>query len=186
MIVFRETDRPSRMSFARTAFRGPWVRERHGHCTIEEDVVPDTRVVAEFQQPERIVFSARERGQINVRVESADGGPVGFTSFELLLIALANCTLGVVMHHDSLKGRVVRSCRAVIDGRAARAPSRLDEIRVAVELDVEGGDETLRTVLQRVAESCPVGNTLRLPPAIHVDLSLAPASATAAAVAASS
>ncbi|SRR5579884_2430400 len=130
------------------------------------------RVEAEFQERKRIVFTARERAQVNVRVESADGGPVGYTSFELLLIALANCTLGVVMNHDSLKDVPVRGCRAVLEATPGRAPSRVESISVRVELDVEGGDERLRQTLQRVAESCPVGNTLRIPPEIKVELAL--------------
>jgi uncharacterized OsmC-like protein len=130
------------------------------------------RVEAEFQERKRIVFTARERAQVNVRVESADGGPVGYTSFELLLIALANCTLGVVMNHDSLKDVPVRGCRAVLEATPGRAPSRVENISVRVELDVEGGDERLRQTLQRVAESCPVGNTLRIPPEIKVELAL--------------
>jgi uncharacterized OsmC-like protein len=132
----------------------------------------ETRVEAEFQERKRIVFTARERAMVNVRLDSADGGPVGYTSYELLLIALANCTLGVVMGHDSLADLPVRSCRAVLEATAARAPSRVASIAVRLELDVEGGDERLRQTLQRVAESCPVGNTLRLPPQISVELVL--------------
>ena len=134
--------------------------------------MPDTRVEAEFQERKRIVFTARERSSVNVRVESADGGPVGYTSYELLLIALANCTLGVVMNHDSLTDLPVHECRAVLEATTARAPSRVDSITVRLELEVEGGDERLWQTLQRVADSCPVGNTLRLPPAITVELAV--------------
>jgi uncharacterized OsmC-like protein len=134
--------------------------------------MPNVRVEAEFQERKRIVFTARERSLVNVRVESADGGPVGFTSYELLLTALANCTLGVVMNHESLKDLPVRSCRAVLDATSAHAPSRVESITVRVELEVEGGDDRLRDTLRRVAEACPVGNTLRMPPQVTVELSL--------------
>lgn len=129
-----------------------------------------TRVEAEFQERKRIVFTARERSSVNVRLESADGGPVGFTSYELLLTALANCTLGVVMGHGSLADLPVTGCRAVVEATAARAPSRVAAINVRVEVEVDGGDERLQETLQRVAESCPVGNTLRMPPEITVQL----------------
>lgn len=138
-------------------------------------------VRAEFQERRHILFTARERSTVNVRVESADGGPVGFTSYELLLIALANCTLGVVMNHETLKDRTVRSCTALIEADTAHAPTRVETIRVHVELDVEGGDERLRQTLQRVAESCPVGNTLRMPPAIAVQVAVKDAAAAAIA-----
>jgi uncharacterized OsmC-like protein len=132
----------------------------------------NVRVEAEFQERKRIVFTARERSTVNVRVESADGGPVGYTSYELLLIALANCTLGVVMNHEALREVPVRGCRAVLAATPARAPARVAAITVRVELDVEGGDERLRQTLARVAEACPVGNTLRLPPTVTVELAL--------------
>jgi uncharacterized OsmC-like protein len=134
--------------------------------------VAQTHVEAEFQDRRHIVFTARERSSINVRVESADGGPVGYTSYELLLVALANCTLGVVMNHQSLSEVPVRSCRAVLDATTARAPSRVDRIDVRIELEVEGGDERLQRTLQRVADACPVGNTLRIPPEITIGLTV--------------
>lgn len=129
-----------------------------------------THVEADFQERKRIVFTARERSSVNVRVDSADGGPVGHTSYEMLLMALANCTLGVVMNHDSLADLPVTGCRAVIEATSARAPSRVDSITVRVEVDVEGGDERLQQTLERVADSCPVGNTLKNPPQINVQL----------------
>jgi len=129
-----------------------------------------TRVEAEFQERKRIVFTARERSDVNVRVESADGGPVGYTSYEMLLMALANCTLGVVMNHDSLADLPVRGCRAVLEATTARAPSRVARIDVRLELDVDGGDERLQQTLERVADSCPIGNTLKLSPEINVQL----------------
>ncbi|MFN8558849.1 MAG: OsmC family protein, partial [Dehalococcoidia bacterium] len=110
-------------------------------------------VEAEFQDRTRIVFTARDRATVNVRTPSGDGsGPVGYTSFELLLIALANCTLGVVMGHDSLKDLDVRDCRIVLDAETERGPSRVSRIDVRVELDVDGGDERLQQILARVAE----------------------------------
>ncbi len=132
----------------------------------------ETHVEAEFQERKRIVFTARERSSVNVRVPSADGGPVGFDSYEMLLMALANCTLGVVMNHSSLAELPVQGLRAVVDATAARSPNRVDSINVRVELDVEGGDERLQETLQRVADSCPVGNTLKMPPQINVQLVL--------------
>lgn len=133
----------------------------------------DTHVEAEFQNRKRIVFTARDRAQVNVRVDSGDGtGPVGYTSHELLLIALANCTLGVVMGHDSLKDLPVHALTATLDATSARAPSRVDSITMRLELEVEGGNERLQQTLQRVAESCPIGNTLRTPPQINIELAV--------------
>jgi uncharacterized OsmC-like protein len=130
------------------------------------------RVEAEFEQRKRITFTARERASINVRVESADGGPLGYTSYELLLIALANCTMGVVMGHDSLKDLRVRGFTATLDAETATAPARIEEITVRLELDVEGATDRLQQTLQRVAEACPIGNTLRSTPNVAVQLTV--------------
>lgn len=129
-------------------------------------------VEAEFQDRKRIVFTARERASVNVRIEGGDGGPIGYNSFELLCIALANCTLGVVMGHDSLKDEKVRGCRATLDADTVSGPTRVERIAVSVELDVEGGDARLQQTLQRVADACPVGNTLRMPTEIAVRLTV--------------
>lgn len=139
-------------------------------------------VEAEFQERKRIQFVARERASVNVRVESADGGPIGYSSFELLLIALANCTMGVVMNHDSLRNLPVRGFSATLDAEMASAPARATRLTVQLDLDVEGADERLQQTLQRVAEACPVGNTLRAVPEIAVQLRLRDSSRTSAAV----
>lgn len=133
----------------------------------------DAHLEAEFQPDSTITFTARDRVQVNDRSDGDDGtGPAGYTSFELLLIALANCTLGVVRGHESLKDVDIRGCRAVLDCEMARAPSRAAAITVRVELDIDGVDASLQQTLQRVAEACPVGNTLRLPPVITVELAV--------------
>ena len=127
-------------------------------------------VEAEFRTGERIVFAARDRAAVNVRVHGADGEPIGFTSIEMLLMALANCTLGVVRGHESLKDVPVTSARATLDAEMASAPSRVGSITVRVELEVDQAGDRLKQTLQRVAEACPVGNTLRLPPEIGVEV----------------
>jgi len=142
-----------------------------------------TRVEARFHERKRIEFTARERAMINVRVESADGGPLGFTSYELLLIALANCSMGVVMNHESLKEANVRSFTATLEAEPTTAPARLEKITIRLDLDVAGGDERLQQTLQRVAEACPIGNTLRSAPEIAVQLSVRDSGAVRASAA---
>lgn len=132
------------------------------------------RVEAEYQDRRHIIFTARERSSINVRVETADGGPIGMTSYELLLVALANCTLGVVMNHQSLADVNVTACRAVLEAESGSAPSRVASIKVRVEVEVPEADPRLEQTLQRVADACPIGNTLKNLPELKVDLALVP------------
>ncbi len=129
----------------------------------------------EFQDGERIVFEARRRATVNVRAAGDDGQPIGFTSFELLLAALANCTLGTVRGHESLNGVPVRGLRATLEAEPATAPSRVARITVRIDLDIDGaepGGGRLGQTLARAAGACPVGNTLRQPPEIVVELAV--------------
>ncbi len=54
------------------------------------------RAIAYPGDDRRIVFDARGRALVNVRA-GRDDGPLGFSSGELLLIALGNCALGTIM-----------------------------------------------------------------------------------------
>lgn len=131
-----------------------------------------TRVEAEFLEGKQVVFTARGRAQVNARA-TLDDGPIGFTSGELLLIALANCSLGVLTGHDLLKDVPLRRCRAILEAEPAEKPYRYQDIKVVIEVDVD--DPALlerRAALERVADRCPIGNTLRALPTINLELRL--------------
>ena len=117
-------------------------------------------VHADYQERKRIVFSARGRRQINVR-ETLEDGPVGYTSTELLLIALGNCTLGALLNQPLLKDVAVTRAEATLDAETARNPSRVVRIDVAIDLEVE--DPAIlehRAELEALACTCPICNTL--------------------------
>ena len=117
-------------------------------------------VHADYQDRKRIVFSARGRRQINVR-ETLEDGPVGYTSTELLLIALGNCTLGALLNQPLLKDVAVTRAEATLDAETARNPSRVVRIDVAIDLEVE--DPAIlehRAELEALACTCPICNTL--------------------------
>lgn len=131
-----------------------------------------TRVEAEFLDGERVVFSARGRSFVNARATLEDG-PIGFSSGELLLIALANCSLGILTNHDLLKDASIRRCRAILEGDLTSKPARYDDIRVVIELEVDDPDLLDRhDPLERAADRCPIGNTLRSSPKINLELRL--------------
>ncbi len=117
-------------------------------------------VVADFQDRKRIVFTSRGRAQVNVR-EQREDGPVGFTSVELLLVALGNCVLGTLLNHELLRDAEVNHARASLDAEVARDPARVTKITVDVDLEVE--DPALlqhREALEGGACACPICNTL--------------------------
>ena len=117
-------------------------------------------VHADYQDRKRIVFSARGREQVNVREMTGDG-PVGYTSTELLLIALGNCTLGALLNQEILKDAPVVSAEATLSAEMAQNPVRVKRIDVAIDLAV--ADPALldqRAELEAVACTCPICNTL--------------------------
>jgi len=119
-----------------------------------------TTVTAEFQERKRIVFSARGRSSVNVREEIADG-PIGFSSAELLLIAVANCSLGTLLGHPLLANENVRSVNATLSAEFASDPPRIASIRSVVELDVENAALADRVKeLEGIGCTCPMCNSL--------------------------
>ncbi|MDA1148261.1 MAG: OsmC family protein, partial [Chloroflexi bacterium] len=108
----------------------------------------------------RIVFTARGRSQVNVR-EAVDDGPLGYTSTELLLIALGNCTLGALLNQDRLKDVTVLRAEATLDAQMAQNPARV--VSIVVDIDLEVADPALlayRSELEALACTCPICNTL--------------------------
>jgi uncharacterized OsmC-like protein len=117
-------------------------------------------VHAGYQDRKRIVFTARGRSQVNVR-EMLNDGPIGYSSTELLLIALGNCTLGALLNQDLLKDAPVTRAEATLDAEMARNPARVVRIDVAIDLETE--DSALlaqRDELEALACTCPICNTL--------------------------
>jgi len=120
-----------------------------------------TTVTADYQDRRQIVFEARGRTFTNVRALAADGGPTDFTSTELLLIALGNCSLGSLLNHQLLADAEVVRCAATLTARMAEFPTRVEHIDVAIELEVT--DEAILghyPALEVDSCSCPTCNTL--------------------------
>ena len=117
-------------------------------------------VHADYQDRKRILFTARGRAQVNVR-ETVEDGPIGYTSIELLLIALGNCTLGALLNQELLEGVEVLRAEATLDAEMAQNPACV--IKIEVDIDLEVGDEAIlehRADLEALACTCPICNTL--------------------------
>lgn len=129
-------------------------------------------IEAEFQDRKRIIFTTRDRSFVNVR-ETVEDGPIGFTSGELLMIALGNCSLGTLMNHELLQDAPVKSVKAILDSEGERNPSRTTNIKLSIELELD--DESVdarQQTLERIADNCPVGNTLRFSPQIDIEVTV--------------
>ena len=117
-------------------------------------------VRAEFAERKRIVFTARERAFVNVREAAADG-LIGFSSTELLLIAVGNCSLGWLFNHPLLKEEDVFNIRADLRATMASEPSRVVRIETAVTGEV-ANPELLKHIaeLEAIACTCPMCNSI--------------------------
>jgi uncharacterized OsmC-like protein len=121
---------------------------------------PMATVHADYQDRKRILFTSRGRAFVNAR-ETLDDGPIGYSSTELLLIALGNCTLGALLNQPLLKDVPVSHASATLDAEMARNPSRV--VKIEVEIDLEVGDASVlanRDELEALACTCPICNTL--------------------------
>lgn len=117
-------------------------------------------VHADYQERKRVVFTARGREHVNVR-ETRDDGPAGYTSTELLLVALGNCTLGYLLGHDLLRDVEIVRAEATLDAEMARNPVRVAKIDVDIDLVVaEPALLSLENELRAVSCACPICNTL--------------------------
>jgi uncharacterized OsmC-like protein len=119
-------------------------------------------VTADYQERKRIVFEARGREFTNVREPAPEGGgPVGYSSTELLLIAVGNCTLGALLNHELLRDVEVTHASAVLDAEMVPNPTRIDRIDVAIDLEVT--DPALldeHQAIELASCACPLCNTL--------------------------
>jgi uncharacterized OsmC-like protein len=117
-------------------------------------------VHADYQDRTRIVFTARGREHVNVR-EKLDDGPIGYSSTELLLVALGNCTLGHLLADELLRDVEVVNAEVTLDAEMARNPVRVAKIDVAIDIVLaEPSLLSLESELQAISCSCPICNTL--------------------------
>lgn len=117
-------------------------------------------VTAEFQERKRVEFESRGRTFTNSRERNEDG-PVGFTSGELMMISLGNCSLGWLLDHEPLVDAEVLRATASLEPEVEQYPTRIARVTARYEVDVT--DPSLldqREAMLDLLSSCPMGNTL--------------------------
>lgn len=128
-------------------------------------------ITAEMVEGGALRFAAGERTFVNVR-ETSDGLSPGFRSGELLLMALANCLVGTLLQHQSLREAQVESVVAQLDAHDTPAPRRYERIGVTVTIRGKGL-QPLEERLNRVAGACTIGRTLESPVELDVRVRVA-------------
>jgi uncharacterized OsmC-like protein len=127
----------------------------------QTEEAPVATVHADYQDRKRIVFTTRGgRSIVNVR-ETLPDGMIGYTSTELLLVALGNCTLGALLNQPLLLDVPVSRAEATLDATMAQNPTRVVKIDVVLDLEVEDPSVLAnRDELEALACTCPICNTL--------------------------
>lgn len=99
------------------------------------------RLTAEFVERREIQFeieraNGTHRTFTNVRATAEDGGPVDYSSVELLLIAVGNCTLGWLLNNGRLADAEVTRAVADVDATMQEFPRQVGHIHTTVEIEV--------------------------------------------------
>lgn len=125
-------------------------------------------VTADYQERKRIVFDARGRTQVNVR-EAAGDGPIGFTSTELMLIAIGNCMLGTLLAMPILAEIEIPHALASMEATMASEPPRI--VRIDVDIELQSEDAALGEIVQELEQAacnCPMCNSLTAERVVHI------------------
>lgn len=94
-------------------------------------------VTAEYFDRREIRFETRGRTFTNVRAPAPDGsGPTDYTSVELLMIAVGNCTLGHLLNSAPLDTAEVTRATATVEATMADFPRRVAHVHTEVEIEV--------------------------------------------------
>ncbi len=133
-------------------------------------------VRAEFQEGERVVFTARERSMVNVRRATGTDGPIGFTSMELLMIGFGNCTLGILMGQDAMKSLPIGRVMADISAEMQPEPPRIATLDAHIR--IETTDPTALAArlpeIQAAVCRCPACNSLNADKQIRITIAGVP------------
>ena len=127
---------------------------------------------AEFQEGERVLFTARDRSMVNVRRATGADGPIGFTSMELLMIGFGNCTLGILMGQDAMKSLPIGRVSADITAEMQPEPPRIATLDAHIRIettDPEGLAANL-TEIQAAVCRCPACNSLNADKQIRITI----------------
>jgi len=96
------------------------------------------------------------------------GSDVGPTPTEVFVASLAGCVAYYATRFLERHGQQSDGLRVRAEFGMAAHPSRVGSIELV--LTVPGLPETLRAPLLAVAEHCTVHNSMRLTPAVHIEL----------------
>ncbi len=130
------------------------------------------RLVASYKDGEGFCFDAG-----GFRLQLPDGGegdPEMPRSGDLLLMALALCTMRTLLQHEALGKGAIEALALSLEAEPTASPRRYGEIRVSAEVRHRGLSERQMEMVERVGTRCTISNTLRSPVTIEHAFSFRP------------
>jgi putative redox protein len=127
------------------------------------------QVNVRWLEGKRIEVSARGNRIIVDEVYADGREEMGFRPTELLLGALAACTMGTVLTFCRNMKIPLESFAIGVEGKRETAPERISEIQVVLRLAGNIPEERLDT-LKRVAKGCRIHYSITHPPKIEMEL----------------
>jgi len=132
------------------------------------------RVNIRWIEGKRIEVAARGSSIIVDEIYADGRENSGFRPTELLLGALGACTMGTVLTFCSNMKVPVESFSIEVEGKREKAPERIGEITVSMQVGGDITQERLET-LRRVAKGCRIHYTITHAPKIDLSLENSPA-----------
>ncbi len=117
------------------------------------------QVTLELLQDGSIIGRAREHSLVLDQPVERGGKGAGFTSTELLLLALGSCIMGNMRSYAESRGIPLRAARFEVADEVAQAPTRVAKVYVDAHLDDELAEAQLAR-LAAVGSHCKIHNTL--------------------------
>ncbi|MDZ4802249.1 MAG: OsmC family protein [Bryobacteraceae bacterium] len=116
-----------------------------------------------------VQFEVRARGHKLLCDQPASGGGFdeGMTPPELMLASLASCAGYYAAEYLKSRGIVATGTVVRVTAEKAKAPARLDDFQIEVDVPLDLSDSDQQG-MERAVHKCLVHNTLLSPPSIHI------------------
>ena len=88
------------------------------------------------------------------------GKGLNFSPTDLCALSLTNCIITTIGIYAQRNAFDLKSCKAETTKTMKSNPRRIAKIEVNIEINIPAAEATLKTIIERVAKTCPVGRSL--------------------------
>ena len=88
------------------------------------------------------------------------GKGLNFSPTDLCALSLTDCIITTIAIYLQRHEIEIKSCTAKTTKIMQAEPRRISEIKAEISIEIPAADEKLKTILERVGHTCPVGRSL--------------------------